>query len=60
VYGGSHLFLLEQPAEMAALVTRCLAEQGVKAHGHGAELDRVVRDVFLRAEHGHLRSAPPC
>jgi pimeloyl-ACP methyl ester carboxylesterase len=28
VHGGRHLFLLEQPAEMAALVTRCLAEQG--------------------------------
>ena len=28
VPGGGHLFLLEQPAEMAALVTRFLAERG--------------------------------
>jgi pimeloyl-ACP methyl ester carboxylesterase len=28
MHGGGHLFLLEQPAEMAALVARCLAEQG--------------------------------
>ena len=27
VHGGGHLFLLERPAEMAALVTRCLAER---------------------------------
>jgi pimeloyl-ACP methyl ester carboxylesterase len=26
VHGGGHLFLLERPAEMAALVTRFLAE----------------------------------